>query len=132
MVTPSKHPGARSRQRDGKNKSVVAFERGLKPLSEEVPKELTADFSKAGEVWTKEIVPLIQRGVLKETDYTSCVTYCQLAVVPILKLPARFLPVLKSLRTELGLTPKARTNLVNTDAPKANLAEVMRLRSDVS
>lgn len=128
MVTPAKHPSAPSRLREGESKALLAFEGGLKPLDMEVPQVLIEDEQGAETVWEREIVPLIQRGILKQTDYTSCVHYCQLAVVPIMRLPGTKLTYLNRLKTELGLTPKARTNLASSSdaSGEPRLSEIMR------
>lgn len=132
MVTPAKHPSAPSRSRDSGNKALLVLEGGLKPLDIEPPQVLIDDEKGADVVWEREIVPLIKRGILKQTDYTSCVHYCQLAVVPIMSLPGVTLTYLNRLKTELGLTPKARTNLASSSdaSGQPRLSEIMRSWGD--
>lgn len=126
MVTAAKHPTAPSRLRDGANKEVLAMEGGLAPLCAEPPSSLGLD---EADVWNREIVPLIERGILKESDYTSCVHYCQLAVIPVLDLPGPKLTYLNKLKSELGLTPKARLNLASGTTPQTStrLSDIMSL-----
>ena len=131
MVSPAKHPNAQSRKRDGDNKGLIALEGGLRPLDEEPPQVLIDEDEGADAIWQREIVSMIRRGVLKETDHTSCVHYCQLAVASVVKLSGSKLAYFARLKTELGLTPKARLNLSTGEPPKTSLADIMGRKEEL-
>lgn len=80
-------------------------------------------------IWTHELVPLIKLGVLKETDYSACVSYCELACYRIRDLNANRLSYLSKLRDQLGLTPAARMRVAPSAVAKQpdRIADVLKL-----
>lgn len=109
-----------------KEKSMLALEGQLESLQVDPPDFL--DESEAA-IWRNEIAPLVHYGILKVTDYSSCVAYCELAAFRITELSSHKLTHLSKLRDQLGLTPAARLKIAPSAAVKKpdTIANVLKL-----
>lgn len=116
----------RSKASRAKENSTL-LEAKLASLQVEPPSDLD-QYEK--EIWNREIVPLINLGIVKETDYSACIAYCELACLRVSDLPATKLTYLSRLRDQLGLTPAARLKVAPTLAVQSNketIADVLKL-----
>ena len=110
------------------DKAKLALEDKLESLQLSPPCDLD---EYEAEIWTREIVPLIKLGLIKETDYSACVNYCELACIRASDLSSAKLNFLSRLRDQLGLTPAARLRVAPNIAskPKETLADVLKLHA---